>query len=84
MVKHGWPVTSRLMPEEWGDGFLIEMQGLPDEPLPHDVAQACEVAVRIVGQVYGVEFLHDVPGAVFIPDQYVVVSGGFVKKVSKS
>ena len=80
MVKHGWPAKVEPIPESWGDGFLIRHVPLGDA-FPPDFGVAAEIAVRIVGRTYGVDFSHEVPGVVLIPDSYTVSPSGVVSKV---
>ena len=82
LVKHGWPAKVQPVASNWGDGFLI-LHADTGEVGPADFWAAAEIAVRVVGRTYGVDFSHDPPGVVLLAGEYTVTAGGFVRRLDR-
>lgn len=79
LVKHGWPAVSRVA--LGGDGFVIEHDVLGHR-LPPDMAEAVEIAVRIVARTYRVDVFEHA-GSVGFNRPYRVGPGGHFVEVKE-
>lgn len=79
LVKHGWPATVELVPENWGEGFQI-LHTETGQEAASDFWQAAQVACRIVARTYRVDVDIGDRGLVIFHKEYTVTTGGFFKE----